>query len=176
MTVNIPTQPNVQPQQPSPPPPQPTPLNPAVSQPTETESKKNTVFALILNSVLTTSMVTPNLVEKYFAEANQELISSSFSKVAVASIIELTERVYYLREYLNVYSIKRDEFPVFLRITICKAEFKSLSIEEQNKMKSLQIAALLNLNKLGLTDNRVSELTLLSQNVANIFYHFFNQN
>uniref|UniRef100_A0AC35EZI9 Nuclear receptor domain-containing protein n=1 Tax=Panagrolaimus sp. PS1159 TaxID=55785 RepID=A0AC35EZI9_9BILA len=117
------------------------------SQIKETELEKNTVFAYIIDSVLNISMSSPNLAEEYLVEANQDLLTTSFTRIAGSSLTQLIERIYYLRECLNNYSVARNEFPVFLRIIICKAEFKFLLIEEQNKMKAFQIAALLNLNK-----------------------------
>uniref|UniRef100_A0AC35FKG7 Nuclear receptor domain-containing protein n=1 Tax=Panagrolaimus sp. PS1159 TaxID=55785 RepID=A0AC35FKG7_9BILA len=86
------------------------------SQVKETELEKNTVFAYIIDSVLNISLSSPTLTEEYLVEANQELITTSFTKVAGSSLTQLTEKIYYLRECLNFYQLLETNSLLFISL------------------------------------------------------------
>uniref|UniRef100_A0A914PDH2 Nuclear receptor domain-containing protein n=1 Tax=Panagrolaimus davidi TaxID=227884 RepID=A0A914PDH2_9BILA len=173
----------VLPQQPQqPPPPQQLPQQPPVQTITapvaapkkrETAVEKATVFAKIVDSTLNAAIKNPILLKEYLEHGKQDIITTSFKKVETADITKMIESEYLLAILFLRFSISQKEFPIFLRLLICKVEVNWIPDVEQTTIKLLQSINISTLGNFNVNENRLNELKNVSKHFINIFniYH-----
>uniref|UniRef100_A0AC35GWT0 Uncharacterized protein n=1 Tax=Panagrolaimus sp. PS1159 TaxID=55785 RepID=A0AC35GWT0_9BILA len=132
----------------------------------ETMLDKSTIFATILDSVLSTSMAFPHLLKAYLKDGNAQLFTNGIKSDENAT----SEKMTLLKYLFNKFPIDQKELPSFLQLSICKLELKHLPIDEQLQMRILQNDALSKIANFDVVGNRLIELSNSAQHFLNIFY------
>lgn len=153
-------------------PPQPQTTSTVAGVLSEPKIEKSTVFASILNSVLITSLASPNLLISYLTEHNGQLFSIGFQTLEDVSLLQTSEKMSMLSYLLSTFPITPNEFPAFMQLSVCKLDLKHLPMDEQIKIRTLQNNSLSNIENFHPFGNRLIELSNISQHFLNIFYIF----
>lgn len=133
-----------------------------------------TEFATIIDSILSSSMKFPNMLHTYLNGSNNSwLFANGFNAIHGTPLTQTSlEKQTFLKSFFTKFPISENDFPAFIHLLICKLELKWLPYEEQLKIKDVQNAALSNIVNFNLTENRLIELSYLSEEFLKVFYIF----